>query len=130
MSRYVRLATSLWSAVLLLTPLAVDAGEKSGEDLYREVCQSCHMIGGKGAKSPTVNVPSLANNPALGVSFYPVMVILNGRAGMPWFNGLLTPAQIAAVATYIRTNFGNDFPEPVTEDEVKQAAPSVPSPEA
>jgi len=101
----------------------------TGEEVYRHVCQSCHMDEGQGAKSPVVTVPALANNPTLATSAYPIIVVLNGKAAMPWFNGSLTPAQIAAVVGYVRTHFGNHFPEPVTEEEVKRLAGPVPRPE-
>lgn len=125
------------SAVFMLfAALAVGAEEpgaekqrNSGERIYREVCQACHMPGGQGAHSPTLRVPALAGNPTLGAVGYPIFVILNGRGAMPWFNGVLTPAQIAAVTGYVRTNFGNNFPEPVTEREVQQLATPAPTAE-
>jgi mono/diheme cytochrome c family protein len=42
---------------------------------------------------------------------------------------VLTPAQIAAVVTYVRTHFGNDFAAPVTEQDVKQLAQAPPTAE-
>lgn len=103
---------------------------KSGEDIYRSVCQTCHMAGGAGAKSPVVRAPALANNSALRVAAYPITVVLNGKVAMPWFRGSLTDAQIAAVVGYIRTHFGNEFNEPVTEEDVKRLATPMPTPEA
>jgi mono/diheme cytochrome c family protein len=100
-----------------------------GEDIYKRVCQSCHMPAGEGARSPVVTVPALANNPALSAAGYPIFVILNGKAAMPWFNGTLTPQQIAAVTNYIRNQFGNRFTGSVTEDDVKQLVGPVPKPE-
>jgi mono/diheme cytochrome c family protein len=41
---------------------------------------------------------------------------------MPWFDDMLTPAQIANVVVYVRTNFGNNYPKPVTEADVKKLA--------
>lgn len=102
---------------------------KTGEDVYRHVCQTCHMPDGRGAKSPAVTAPSLAGNSNLSVAAYPISVILNGKVAMPWFNGSLTDAQIAAVTNYIRTNFGNDFAEQVTAEDVKVFARPVPTPE-
>ena len=100
-----------------------------GEDIYRHVCQSCHMPEGKGAKSPVVSAPSLANNPSLTSAAYPIFVILNGKAAMPWFNGTLTAQQIAAVTNYIRSSFSNNFTDRVSEADVKQLAGPVPRPE-
>lgn len=102
---------------------------KEGEDIYRHVCQSCHMPAGEGARSAVVTVPALANNPALTAAGYPIYVILNGKAAMPWFNGTLSPQQIAAVTNYIRTHFGNRFTDLVSEQDVKQMIGPVPKPE-
>lgn len=123
------------TAALLLSLPAMAADSRnpaqltSGADIYREVCQACHMPKGVGATSPTVRVPALANNPTLGAAVYPITVVLNGRAGMPWFNGTLTAAQIASVITFVRMNFGNNFPAPVTEQQVKALATAPPAAE-
>jgi mono/diheme cytochrome c family protein len=63
--------------------------------------------------------PALANNPRMGTSAYPIFIIAEGKGGMPWFKGTLTPEQVAMVTTYIRTHFGNAFSEPVTTAEVE-----------
>ena len=47
---------------------------------------------------------------------------------MPWFDDILAPAQIAGVATYVRTHFGNDYPEPVTEADVVALSVNLPVP--
>jgi mono/diheme cytochrome c family protein len=88
------------------------------------------MPDGQGAHSPDVRVPALADNPALAVPDFPVTVILHGRGAMPWFNGVLTPAQIAAVATYIRTHFGNRYSTPITAQDVQRLAGPAPALEA
>jgi mono/diheme cytochrome c family protein len=115
-----------------LAGVAADSASESnklGEDVYRKVCQACHMPGGIGVKGPNVRIPPLANNAMLGAAAYPVYVVLNGRGAMPWFNGVLTPAQIAAVTNYIRTHFGNEFTPPVTVEDVKQLATAPPASE-
>lgn len=115
--------------VLLTCHVSAGVGAELGEDVYRKVCQACHMPGGKGVSGPNVRVPALANNPVLGAGTYPVHVILNGRGAMPWFNGALTPAQIAAVTNYVRSHFGNNFTPPITEEEVKKLATAPPASE-
>jgi len=90
----------------------------TGQQVYVMVCQSCHMADAKGAVGAG-SVPALASNPRLKASAYPITMVLKGRGAMPWFNDTLTPAQTAAVITYIRTSFGNAYPEPVTEAQVK-----------
>jgi len=91
----------------------------SGEQVYTQVCQACHMADARGA-SGAATIPALANNPRLGAGAYPVMMIVKGRGAMPGFTDLLPPQQIANVATYIRTHFGNNYPKPVTEADVLQ----------
>ena len=40
---------------------------------------------------------------------------------MPPFGNMLTDEQIAAVVNYVRTHFGNDFPDAVTAADAKAA---------
>jgi mono/diheme cytochrome c family protein len=47
--------------------------------------------------------------------------MLHGQKAMPGIGRLMSDAQVAAVVTYIRTHFGNDYKEPVTTDAVKKA---------
>ena len=96
-----------------------------GADLYQHVCQGCHMPGGRGAKGAGA-FPKLADNAHLADAGYPVGIVLNGHGGMPWFNGTLSPAQIAAVVGFVRTHFGNHYDDAVTESFVKAAAGPVP----
>jgi mono/diheme cytochrome c family protein len=86
---------------------------QSGEALYAAVCQGCHMQGGVGAVGAGA-YPALANNPRLAVPRYALSMVINGRKGMPPFGSLLTDEQVAAVVTYVRTHFGNDFADEVT----------------
>jgi mono/diheme cytochrome c family protein len=93
----------------------------TGEQVYRTVCQACHMADGKGAVGAAA-FPALANNPRMGTAAYPVFLVVKGRAAMPGFTDLLSPSQIAAVVGYVRTHFGNNYPEPVTAAEVSAVA--------
>jgi mono/diheme cytochrome c family protein len=45
-------------------------------------------------------------------------MVVKGQGAMPWFYDTLTPAQIAAVVTYVRSHFGNRYSKPVSEAEV------------
>jgi mono/diheme cytochrome c family protein len=76
------------------------------------------MADGKGGAGAGV-IPALAGNPRLAAGVYPVTLVVRGRGAMPGFTDLLSPAQIAAVVTYVRTDFGNHFEKPVSEAEVK-----------
>lgn len=95
---------------------------KTGEEVYRMVCQTCHMADGKGAVG-AASFPSLASNPKMKMAAYPIVMVVKGRGGMPWFSDMLSPEQTAAVITYVRTNFGNAYPEPVTAEDVKRLSP-------
>ncbi len=90
----------------------------TGEQVYQQVCQACHMADGKGGKGAG-QIPALAKNPNLEEPSYPVSMIVQGRGAMPPLADLLSPAQIAAVATYVRTHFGNNYRTPVKEADVK-----------
>ena len=94
----------------------------TGQQVYQMVCQTCHMADGKGAVGAG-SFPSLASNPKMKMAAYPIVMVTKGRGGMPWFSDMLTPEQTAAVITYVRTNFGNAYPEPVTADDVKRLSP-------
>lgn len=100
---------------------AFSAGSKfhqaSGEALFHAICQGCHMPQGEGAKGAGA-YPALAGNPRLAVADYPIYVVLRGQKGMPSFGNMLGDAQIAAVVSYARTHFGNQYPEPVTPESV------------
>jgi len=128
------------AGITLLTALAALAGDEAplpppskhasllgsprfaaqdGETLFKSVCAACHMpnaTGGSGAGF----YPALAKNDKLAVSAYPVMMVMNGKGGMPPLGEDMTDAQVAAVVTYVRTHFGNSYTDAVSLDEVKQ----------
>jgi mono/diheme cytochrome c family protein len=99
-----------------------------GAGLYLKNCQSCHAIDGKGHGA---NLPPLAGS---GTVLDPdpssvINVLLNGGGrivanGVPDsyrmtpFRVLLKDQQIADLATFIRTSWGNNAP-PVTAEQVK-----------
>lgn len=97
----------------------------SGEDVYRHICQGCHMPDAKGAMGAGAQFPALAGNPKLQGSAYPIYVILNGYGGMPWFAGVLDDTQVANVVNYIRTHFGNHYTDAVTPADVAAQHPAV-----
>jgi mono/diheme cytochrome c family protein len=95
---------------------------QSGEALYADICQGCHMPGGVGAVGAG-SYPALTKNPKLAVAGYVLSMVINGRKGMPPFGGLLTDQQVAAVVTYVRTHFGNEFSDEVTAAEARASRP-------
>jgi mono/diheme cytochrome c family protein len=93
--------------------VAPDATKARGAQLYTDNCSGCHQAQGRGI--PGV-FPPLAGNPVV-VAADPndiVKVIDRGipaRAGyiaMPAFNTRLTDQQVADVANYLRTSWGNN----------------------
>lgn len=96
-----------------------------GKQVYEQICQACHMADAKGGGSAGAMIPALADNPRLKDPNYPIVILLKGRGGMPWFSDMLTPAQMAAVITYVRSHF-NAYPDPVTEAQVKKLAADPP----
>ena len=90
----------------------------TGEQVYQQVCQGCHMADAKGG-SGAGTIPALAKNPRLEDPGYPIGMILQGRGAMPPLGDMLNPAQIAAVVTYVRSHFGNTYRKPVKEADVK-----------
>jgi mono/diheme cytochrome c family protein len=92
--------------------------EKSGEDLFVNVCRGCHMADGRGAAGAGT-YPSLAGNRNLEASGYPVTVVVNGQRGMPAFGAMMSDDQVAAVVNYLRTHFGNNYKDAVTAEDVK-----------
>lgn len=96
--------------------------EQSGEEIYKGVCQGCHMPDAMGAKGAGA-YPALAGNKRLGAKAYPALVIVRGQKAMPEFGSSFSDEQVANVVNYIRTHFGNGFADTVTPDEVKAVRP-------
>jgi len=106
----------------------------SGEALFAAHCATCHQTTGQG----TDTFPPLAGNSVITAPDPSAMiaVIVNGRSGpltvngktynstMPTWKGQLTNADIASVATYVRSAWSNNA-SPVTEDEVAAAGAPV-----
>ena len=100
-------------------------GQQTGEDIYRGICQGCHMPDAKGAVGAGT-YPALANNQRLAAPIYPITVVLYGQRAMPSFGyaappfgAALSDAQIANVLNYVRTHFGNRYKEVITPEAVK-----------
>jgi mono/diheme cytochrome c family protein len=94
--------------------------EMTGEELFANVCQGCHMPDATGATGAGT-YPSLAGNKNLEAGSYPIFLIVNGRRGMPAFGDMMTDGQVAAVVNYVRTHFGNSFQDAVTAKDVQDA---------
>jgi mono/diheme cytochrome c family protein len=92
--------------------------QQTGEDLFKNICQGCHMPDAKGAIGAGA-YPALASNPRLAAAIYPVTVVLHGQRAMPPFGESLSDEQIAAVLNYVRTNFGNRYKDLITPAAVR-----------
>ena len=121
----------LTASVLVTNSLSITASAQqtrvypyqNGKDIYEHVCQACHMPDAKGAVGAGM-YPALASNPKLAAGAYPVVIILGGLRSMPSF-AELEDEQIVALTNYLRTNFGNDYKDPVTLAQVKELRPTV-----
>jgi mono/diheme cytochrome c family protein len=92
--------------------------EASGEALYANVCQACHMSDGKGATGAGT-YPALASDKTLEAAGYAVDVVVKGRHAMPPVGTMLTDDQVASVINYVRTHFDNHYRDEVTPADVK-----------
>ena len=90
---------------------------RRGQQVYTAQCATCHQADGSGLTPafPALAGSAVANGP-LGDT---INVVLNGREGtaMQAWGSMLSPADVAAVLTYLRNAFGNetgDLVQPVT----------------
>jgi mono/diheme cytochrome c family protein len=91
------------------------AASATGADLYLNFCASCHQQNGRGVAG---QIPALAGNGAVKAREADniIRVVLGGLpatksyAPMPALGAGMSDAQIAAVANYIRTAWGNGAP--------------------
>ncbi|KPF92296.1 alcohol dehydrogenase [Novosphingobium sp. AAP83] len=101
-------------------PTAVEVASE-GREVYEQICQACHMADAKGGSGAGAAIPALAGNPRLADKDFGTTILLKGRGGMPWFSDILTPEQMAAVLTYVRSHF-NDYKDPVTVADIERLA--------
>ncbi len=106
----------LWSgliatAAVLIFPASLARAQSANEQtaggaaIYKQNgCVVCHGGLGTGGFGPR-----LAGDPMLAISPFVVARIQIGGAQMPAFGDRLSDQQIAEVASYIRTSWGNDF---------------------
>ncbi len=101
----------------------------SGEVIYAQICQGCHMPDGRGATGAG-HYPALAGDRALLSAQFMALTLIEGRRNMPAFGGVgqegfnyivptLNDEQIAAVTNYVRTHFGNHFKGTISAADVK-----------
>lgn len=95
---------------------------RDGAGIYAAICRGCHMPEGVGAVGAG-KYPALAKNENLEAGAYPVFMVVSGQKAMPPLGSYLDDEQVAAVVNYIRTNFGNDYTDAVTVEDVQAARP-------
>lgn len=94
--------------------------ESAGRQVFMAArCFACHGEYGFGGVGPRFR-----ENHFLGMGDYVVGQILIGRGVMPSFANALDNQQIAAVASYIRNSWGNQF-GPVQADEVAKVRDKI-----
>jgi mono/diheme cytochrome c family protein len=93
---------------------------QTGEGLYADLCQGCHMPGGVGSVGAG-RYPALAGDPNLASSGYALTLVIRGQKGMPPFGAFLTDAQVAGVVNFVRSHFGNNFTDEVTAADAQAA---------
>lgn len=116
-----------------------DRTTKAGSEIYLNNCAQCHQSTGLGIQGA---IPPLAGNDAVmaGGPQDVITAVLGGLPGqgaygqMPAFGGQFDDQQIADVANFVRTNWGNDASANATADMVKslraQVTPKGPASEA
>lgn len=79
----------------------------AGAEIYNNGCKFCHGVDGLGGDRG----PAHAGNGRLAYTSYMVdrMLYGYGYKKMPALGGRLDDEQLAAVATYIRNSWGNNF---------------------
>ncbi len=88
-----------------------------GASVYAAKCATCHGASGQGGGRGTF--PALAGDALVNMSAPAgmVAVIEHGRSMMPSWKGQLSAADLAAVATFVRSAWGNQA-GPVSEQDV------------
>jgi len=112
----------------VLTPDALS--KASGEEIYRHVCQACHMPDARGGQGGGT-YPALAENPRLASAQFTATTVYFGRNNMPHFGPQpemtgfeafivmhLDDAEIARVVNYVRSHFGNHYTDELTAADI------------
>jgi mono/diheme cytochrome c family protein len=101
--------------------------EHGGAELFRNVCAACHRPDAKGASGAGA-YPPLADDAELASTDFMLNVLLRGLKGMPPVGEMMSDAQVADVINYVRTHFGNAYPDAVSATDVAAARRRPPPP--
>jgi mono/diheme cytochrome c family protein len=94
-----------------VAPLTAEEQQRfeAGQEVYRNLCQSCHQPDGRGQDKLAAGL--VGSSMALAPADVPVRILLHGKEGaiglMPPIGGTLNDEQVASVLTYIRREWGN-----------------------
>jgi mono/diheme cytochrome c family protein len=94
--------------------------EQGGADLFGNVCAACHQPDARGAVGAGA-YPPLAADAKLASTDFLLSVLLQGLRGMPPVGRMMTDEQVADVANYVRTHFGNDYAPAISAADVSAA---------
>jgi mono/diheme cytochrome c family protein len=95
-------------------------GEQGGADLFRNICAGCHQPDAKGAVGAG-SYPSLVADKNLDSADFMLSVLLGGLKGMPPVGDMMNDAQVADVVNYVRSHFGNSYPDAISAADVAVA---------
>lgn len=108
-------------------------GTTDGAEIYKQICQGCHMPDGQGAEGAG-RYPAFAGSTTLASADFVALTILQGRRNMPSFDIETAPSlffpptwlsdeQVANVTNYLRTSFGNAYEGRITAADVRKLRP-------
>ena len=108
-------ATVLATTLLAAAPARAQAAD--GKALFLKNCAACHQASGKGIPGA---FPALAGSKFVTGDHAEVAgVLLKGRGGMPDFSETINDKDIAAILTYVRSDWGNKA-DALSENEIHQ----------
>jgi len=101
--------------------------EHGGADLFANVCAACHQPDAKGAVGAAA-YPPLAGDKKLASADFMLDVLFRGLRGMPPLGSMMSDEQVADVANYVRTHFGNSYPGAISAAQASAARRRTPTP--
>jgi mono/diheme cytochrome c family protein len=101
--------------------------EQGGAELFGDVCAACHQPDAKGAVGAGAYPPLTADKKLVSTEFM-LTVLFRGLKGMPPVGDMMSDAQVADVINYVRTHFGNAYPDAISTADVSAARPRTSPP--
>jgi mono/diheme cytochrome c family protein len=101
--------------------------EQGGAELFGDVCAACHQPDAKGAVGAGAYPPLTADKKLVSTEFM-LTVLFRGLKGMPPVGDMMSDAQVADVINYVRTHFGNAYPDAISAPDVSAARPRTSPP--